>query len=175
MRTSLLLLVPFILSSSAVTEIKWNAAQQLTWADFSGKIDTSSEYDAWTWSGFNYNYTWEVADGGPIVECDAYAFFDPTQSWVKKNKMSDELLRHEQVHFNISEMHARIFKEKVDLYPFSMEVESEIELIYNTTFEALLAMQIQYDEETDHCKIKDEQLRWTNFINDELKRLEENK
>lgn len=168
MRVLLLLLVPFILSSSAVTEIKWDATQPLKWSDFSGKIDASSEYDAWTWSGFNYTYTWEVADGGPMVECDAYAFFDPAQSWVKKNKMSDELLRHEQVHFNISELHARLFLEKVDSYIFTMEVDAEIEEIYNSTFEALLEMQSQYDEETDHCKNKEEQERWTNYIDASL-------
>lgn len=172
MRALLLLLVPFILSSSAVTEIKWNATQPLKWSDFSGKIDAASEYDAWTWSGFNYTYTWEVADGGPIVECDVYAFFDPAQSWVKKDKMSDELLRHEQVHFNISELHARLFKEKVDSYPFSMEVESEIQQFYDMTFERLLDMQMQYDDETDHGKIKDEQERWAGYVDAALEEFE---
>jgi len=170
-----LFLAPLLFASSVNTEVKWNENQLLTWSDFSGKIDSSSEYDAWTWSGFNYSYTWDVADGGPIVECEAYAFFDPSQSWVKKNKQSEELLRHEQVHFNISELHARYFKEKVDVYQFTMEVETEMEVIYNTTFEDLLAMQIQYDEETDHCKKKEEQVRWINFVNDELKRLVEYK
>ena len=53
-------------------------------------------------------------------------------------------------------------------YYFQCDRRSLINDRLDTVFQELLAMQIQYDEETDHCKIKDEQLRWTNFVNDEL-------
>lgn len=169
----ILFLLPYFIYISNSTEIKWNESTPLVWGDFSGEIDSASEFHAWTWSGFKYSYTWDIADGGPIVECTAYGFFDPAQSWVKKKKKSDELLKHEQGHFNISELYSRIFEERISLHNFSYEVEQDIDTIYKATFQELLDMQIKYDLETEHYKNKEEQLRWENWIKSELKRLKE--
>lgn len=169
----LLFLLPYFITFVQGTEIKWNESAPLVWEDFSGTVDTASEFHAWTWSGFKYSYTWEIADGGPIVECSAYGFFDPAQSWVKTKKESDELLKHEQGHFNISELYSRYFEERINAFTFSYEAEHEIDSIYNITFQELLDMQVKYDLETEHYKNKEEQLRWENWIKAELKRLKE--
>jgi hypothetical protein len=169
----LLFLLPYFFTFIQGSEIKWNESTPLIWEDFSGNIDSESEFDAWTWSGFKYSYTWEIVDGGPAVECTAYGFFDPSQSWVKKKKKSTELLKHEQQHFNISELHSRYFEERIASHTFSYEVEQEIDSIYKVTFQELLDAQIEYDSETEHYKNKEEQLSWENWIKSELERLKE--
>lgn len=169
----LLFLLPYFFSFAENSEIKWNESTLLIWENFSGEIDSESEFDAWTWSGFKYSYAWEITDGGPLVECSAFGYFDPTLSWVKKKKKTDILLKHEQVHFDISELHGRYFEERMNSFTFSNEVEQEVDSIYNVTYQELLDMQVKYDTETDHHKNKEEQLRWENWIKSELMRLKE--
>ena len=154
-------------------EIKWTKSNPLTWENFSGEIDTSSQFEAWTWSGFRYTYSWKRMDVTIFVDCTAYAFFDPAQSWIKKLKKSDELLKHEQVHFDISELFSRYFEERIAMHDFSNQVEHEIDSIYNVTFQELLDAQVKYDTDTEHYRNKEEQKRWEEFVHSELVRLKE--
>lgn len=176
-------LVPFVLifflfsfqldEEEESTTLKWNSERTLTWKDFSGKIDTESSFDAWTYSGISYVYSWYYQDDAIRADLNAWAYFDTEQSWIKKGKMTPELLAHEQLHFNIAELHCRHFEERVDKFTYTLNVESEIDSIYNVAFEEMLAMQIQYDLETDHFKNVEGQKKWNQFVSDELKRLEE--
>ena len=152
--------------------VEWQAEQPLTWADFSGDIDTESPYDAWTWSGINYVYSWFYEGDDIKIDLNAYAFFDPAQSWVKNGEKSAELLAHEQLHFDISEMHCRYFEEAVHDFDFTENVEAELDSIYNVYFDQLLATQIKYDEESEHYQNAEGQMHWNNFVASELKRLE---
>ena len=86
--------------------VHWSADRPLTWADFSGAVDTKKEYDAWTYAGVNYVYSWYYDENDEIgLDLNAWAYFDPAQSWVRKGKMTAELLAHEQVHFDIAQLH----------------------------------------------------------------------
>lgn len=169
----ILFLLPYLIYLSNVTEVKWNESTPLTWSNFSADIDSESEYDAWTFSGFNYTYTWKRMDGAISVECSAFGYFDPTLSWVKKNKQSDELLKHEQLHFDISELYSRYFEQRMKAFRFSNDVASEVDSIYTVTFDELLNTQIKYDEETNHYHNKTEQNRWEKFVKMELEKLKE--
>ncbi|MBI3133697.1 MAG: DUF922 domain-containing protein [Bacteroidetes bacterium] len=159
-------------SDKSTDIVEWNSQTPLRWHDFSGNIDEQSPYDAWTFSGFNYTYTWNYNGDEIVVAADAYAFFDPAQSWVKTGKMTPELLAHEQLHFDISEMHARYFKDRIAGFEFTENVEAEVDSIYEVTFAALLETQLVYDEETEHHKNKEGQLRWHQRVHNELNRFE---
>jgi hypothetical protein len=153
--------------------IIWRSERPLTWKDFSGKVDSESPYDAWTYSGIWYVYSWYYDNNTIRPDLNAMAYFDPEQSWIKKGKMTPELLAHEQQHFNISELHCRYFQERVDKCTYTLNVEAEIDSIYAVVHEAMLAMHIKYDEETDHFRNLEGQKKWNQFISDELKRLQE--
>lgn len=172
-----LMLVFFLLSFQfedveGVDYIKWDASRPLTWKDFSGKIDAKSSFDAWTYSGMSYTYSWYYQGENVKVDCEIYSYFEPGQSWVKKGKMSDELLAHEQIHFDIAELHARYFEEKIELFSFTKNAGAEVDSIYEVTFNEMLAMQIKYDEESEHYRNAEGQIKWNDFVHDELKRLE---
>lgn len=52
-----------------------------------------------------------------IVEIEISALFHRDESWMKKegnNEYTEYVLNHEQRHFDITEIHARIFKERLD-------------------------------------------------------------
>lgn len=152
--------------------IEWNPQRALAWTDFSGKPDPKSSFDAWTYAGLNYSYSWYYSGNEIKVDLETYAYFDPAQSWVKKGKMSADLLEHEQIHFDIAELHVRYFKETVHSFQFTKNIESEIDSLYDSIFERMLAMQIKYDAETDHYKNKEGQTKWAQFMKEELQRLE---
>ena len=47
----------------------------------------------------------------------AQATFDPNTSWVRNPKTASEaLLRHEQLHFDITEVYARLMRQKLALF-----------------------------------------------------------
>jgi hypothetical protein len=152
--------------------LEWSIERPLTWADFEAKPDSKSSFDAWTYSGISYVYSWYYQDDNIRPDLNAWSYFDPKQSWIKKGKMTPELLAHEQQHFNIAELHCRYFEERVDKFTYTLNVEAEIDSIYGVVFEEMLAMQITYDEETDHFRNLEGQNKWNEFISDELKRLE---
>lgn len=152
--------------------LHWSADRPLTWKDFTGEIDVKKEYDAWTYAGINYVYSWYYDENDEIgLDLNAWAYFDPAQSWVKRNKQSAELLAHEQVHFDIAQLHCLYFIETAESSSYSTEIENELGKIFNIYYADLLAMQIQYDEETDHFKNKTAQKEWAEKINAEIKDL----
>jgi hypothetical protein len=165
-------LLSFQSDEATDTLVEWDSERPLTWKDFSGEIDRQSPYDAWTYSGINYVYSWFYEGDAIKVDLDAYAFFDPAQSWIKKGEESAELLQHEQLHFDLSELHSRYFEVAVRDFAFTENVEAELDSLYTVYLNKLLATQIQYDEETKHFQDKKEQARWHQFVADELKQLE---
>ena len=175
MKTLLLLLLPLAIVQSENNELRWNSGTPLTWDNFSGAVDLASEHDAWTFAGFRYEYNWSEVDGGITWTMRAHSFFDPAQSWVKKNRKSSDLLAHEQLHFNIAELHCRYFKEKCANYAFTSNMDAEIVAIYDEVFAALLQAQIDYDAESEHYENKDGQAVWNEFVAEELARLDKYK
>jgi len=152
--------------------IIWSADRPLQWTDFTGAIDSKSSYDAWTYSGMSYTYTWNYSGDDINVEVNIDSWFEKDQSWVKKSKMSPALLAHEQLHFDIAELHSRYLEEAINNFEYTENVEAEVDSIYNAIFNQLLAAQIKYDEESEHYQNKSGQLKWNTFVRDELKRLE---
>ncbi|MCA1553824.1 MAG: DUF4157 domain-containing protein, partial [Chloroflexi bacterium] len=104
-------------------QIYYEDRSALTWADFTGGPDASSPFDAVTWSGMEFpalqpeqkadstgkkctagkksttEYSATVALNPAI---NVRALMKPDQSWVKEGKKVDKLLKHEQGHFDIS-------------------------------------------------------------------------
>ncbi|MBL7900301.1 MAG: hypothetical protein JNJ99_17320 [Crocinitomicaceae bacterium] len=176
---ALLLLSPVIFLFSFIAEeeentneLTWSADRPLLWSDFTGDVDRSSSFDAWTYSGINYVYTWYYDDNNKIkADINAWAYFDHSQSWVKRSAISEELLQHEQLHFDIAELHCRYFLEASLNYTYTENVEAEIDSIYNVYFEKMLSTQIDYDMATDHFRNKEEQIKWNQHVHSELDRL----
>lgn len=86
---------------------------------------------------------------------------------VLNSKGLDGLMAHESHHFMITEIHARILQAKVDsllTYNKSGILENRINVLYNKVIRQIDKMQNQYDKETKHGTIKEEQLRWENKI-----------
>ncbi len=126
-------------------EIRWKPDFRLQWANFQARPDRSSNMDALTESGitFSWNCDWRG------FQLTAYAIFVPTGSWVKEP--TNNLLAHEQAHFDITEIHARLLRKFFAEHPDPCRLgRSGIDQAANKIIQASYAVQNEYDAATNH-------------------------
>ena len=69
---------------------------------------------------------------------------------------------------DIAQLHCLYFIETAEASTYTVEIENELGKIFNIYYADLLAMQIQYDLETEHFKNKTAQKEWTEKIKKEI-------
>lgn len=169
----ILLLASSLCSAQNANEkIVWNKDSPLKWNDFKGIPLQSNPYAANTNSGMSYTWNYSTKTGTPALEHQVYSNFYPQLSWVKEIQNKDYLLAHEQLHFDISELHARKLRKALNEYEISRNVRRDLQKIYEAIEAKRVLMQKQFDKETKHSKISEEELRWRNYVAIELKKLE---
>ena len=166
-------LILFNLGFNQSTEmIFWREDLKLSWSDFKGKPQSESPYEAMTASGIEYAYQVNNRNGELTFTFKVRAYFNPTTSWVKPSSRTDELLAHEQVHFDISELHARILTKKLENTGFTENYKEEIDSIYQSVISKRSKMQELYDKETDHSRHLDIQNKWILQVESQLDNLD---
>jgi len=173
---SLLLIIALATATLAVAQpkdckecIPWSADRPLQWSDFKGRPSASSPNKAMTDSGMSISFSCD----GSTAEVSISSYFSPYRSWTK-TKDSDRLLAHEQLHFDITELFVRKLRKEISALETDCEkMNRAIEKLYDSNYQAYAKYQAQYDRETKHSLIEEEQLRWEQLVADELKALED--
>lgn len=153
--------------------MEWDASRKLTWNDFKGPIPPDALPAATTASGISYEYSANLIHHEVQLDFKVTAFFYPEESWYKPDVCDANILQHEQLHFDISEVFARRMREKLRTTAFTENVKAEIREIYKTTLRELSDLQDVYDWETDFSRNKGAQQRWNARIKEALERLPE--
>jgi predicted secreted Zn-dependent protease len=101
--------------------------------------------------------------------------FYPNQSRVKKSEQHRyELLEHEQLHFDISEVYARRLRKEFALSRLNyFNLKKQSEKIFNVVYKTYIQRQKDYENETDFSLNKQMQIVWKNTIKEELTFLKE--
>jgi len=148
--------------------VVWAKERKLTWNDFQGTIPyrgfgtAVSSCSIYTIYNLRNDYTLKIG---------SYSYLRKSKSWKREEAVSNDYgLNHEQRHFDIAEIHSRIFKKKLVNYNYKSINES------NVYFDKLLKkvdyflerMNEQYDYETNHSQIRSAQLRWDKKIDSML-------
>src|SRR5579872_4328795 len=89
-------------------KIMWKETTKLVWDDFKGKPDGSSPYKANT----ETEVAVDIKTKGDLAIITLECCFIKNASWTKDNK-NPGLLIHEQMHFNITEISVRKFRQKL--------------------------------------------------------------
>lgn len=154
--------------------IQWKE-DPLTWNDFSGAPDLGNDFDASTNSGISYSWSLRSSETKAELFYRVQSYFYPDLSWVKPGKDSALLLAHEQLHFDISELHARKLRKTMNNYVPNLkaDVKKVLERIYQRNETARRQMQEKYDRETLHGQDEEAQAKWEIFIRSELSGLQE--
>lgn len=165
----LTLFVAFFQAPSDPTEkITWTEDRKLSWEDFKGTPKGWDDYVASTSSGISFVYSVGVAQGELHLNYTVNSNFYPYSSWFVPEHASDYILRHEQTHFDISELHARIFRKRLAETEFSMNPKEKLDDMYAVIEEERRVMQKRYDNDTDHSQIPAAEERWVAWVTEQL-------
>ncbi|AFL79575.1 hypothetical protein Aeqsu_0043 [Aequorivita sublithincola DSM 14238] len=149
-------------------KIIWNENQKLSWEDFRGKPNASASFVATTNSGISFHYSYSTKNGVTDVEYSVESFFTPEGSWYIPNRVNPHILKHEQAHFDISELHARMLRKNIAGKKFTKNVKPVIEAIYQKVEQNRRAMQTKFDAETDHSRNEAKEAFWQTYIAQQL-------
>ncbi|MEW4922987.1 DUF922 domain-containing protein [Algibacter sp. 2305UL17-15] len=156
--------------------ISWSASYKLSWNDFKGKPRQNVSAVATTASGITFGFSIRQS-GGRVVSftTEVHAHFYPKQSWYKVERADNHILGHEQLHFDITELHARKFRMRISQLEVSHHIKRELNSLHRTINKELAALQDRYDAETDYSRQVEAQLRWQLYIKKELQKLDKYK
>ncbi|MBA3683458.1 MAG: hypothetical protein H0W73_20175, partial [Bacteroidetes bacterium] len=113
MRSLIIVLISFLIFTSFKAQEKehilWSETKPLTWDDFKGKPEkrfaaATTSYDIW-------KSTNKINDKSSTVKIEAVFFYE--SSWKKKSWINDQVLAHEQKHFDIVELFARKLRKQI--------------------------------------------------------------
>lgn len=173
MRQTLLfsLIVFLTLSADTLEErIAWSDDYHLVWSDFKGQPKTG-DYVASTSSGLSFSYGFKTINGIPTSEFtyEVTCYFYPEGSWFVPGRVNERVLSHEQTHFDISELHARKLRKRIEDFDFSINVKEELDELYAQIERERRAMQATFDLETDHSTLLAEERAWEAKVQQQLK------
>lgn len=147
--------------------IYWQATSKLTWDDFKGKPNNSSPYKAFTQSEIKT----AVAAKNNEAQITIKTFFDKNNSWVKDSR-TVALLAHEQLHFDITELWSRRFRQKLKGKTFSFKTfQKELTEIEKSIYKESKDMQVAYDNESQHAEMVASQKKWEKKTAEDLQKL----
>jgi len=146
--------------------IDWSPNRPLTWSDFKAPYKKTIGFAVATSTcGFGY-------DGivkGNNIQINVYVRFYCSESWYDKDFEIGEVLKHEQLHFDICELYGRKFYKQILL------LRKKGELTERTLTKTLKKLrneyddtQDRYDEETNNSTNRSKQHEWERRIHEAL-------
>jgi hypothetical protein len=168
MKLLITLLITFFTGTIAHAQdslIVWSENRQLKWDDFTGAVKQGTHYDAEVYAEVQYRYMFKDRKHFKFY---VFATFNKNTSWSRKERQSEPLLKHEQMHFDLAELYARKLQEEFEKHNYTENFAQEITAIFEPIKKEYLAMQVKCDEETNHSLNKEKQVEWEAFLQNEL-------
>ncbi len=168
--TFILLFFSFFTVSDDALTIPWTEETKLSWENFTGKHDPGSPFVASTHSSIIFNYNVRSENGKLSLSTETDAYFYPELSWFKKGEVNAHILKHEQGHFDITELHARKLRKAFSEYKVTEKFKKDLSAIFTTINNDRQKMQNLFDKETNHSRNAEKEVHWQKFIAAELLR-----
>ena len=145
---------------AATPLITWSATRRLTVADFQGRAPMGNPMASTTSS----NIKADAACKDYVFSSTVAATFDPATSWFRNPAQASEaLLRHEQLHFDITEAYARLMRQKLNLFAARANCD-KLQPAFNNVTKLVYAEwdreQNRYDQETSNGRNAVRQAYW---------------
>lgn len=175
MLTRFFLILTFVAYNSVndAETIEWNESYKLSWEDFKGAKEINSDAAAVTASGITFSYSVRKTDERiTSFEAQAFAHFYPESSWFIESRCNDHILKHEQLHFDITELHVRIFRYRIAQLKVSQNIKSQLNALHKEINKELEEMQEAYDTQSQNSINKESQSKWNAYVAENLKRFE---
>lgn len=144
---------------------------QISWTGFTkvASRPSGSDGDAYTYAVFSSNNIQPTrGEGKSIVvkSADISIVLNKSQSWSVDSKQSDELLKHEQGHYDITTLGAReVYNSLFKLKEKNVKsLGDSIQALTNRVQKKIDDANKRYDEQTDHSRKRSEQEKWNKAI-----------
>ena len=142
--------------------LRWSKDYKLTWEDFQGVADSSSLGGAATVSGIQYK---SLHKDDTSIVLKTYSLFYTKESWEKLQYRTKESLKHEQGHFDITELYARKLSKAFASYKYcKTTVENDLNDIFSYYFKQMNKCHEKYDNETANHRNVVKQKEWDKKI-----------
>jgi hypothetical protein len=101
---------------------------------------------ALTASGITFGYAVKTS-GERIIDftTSGEAHFYPNKSWYLKDRRNTYILAHEQLHFDITELYARMFRAQLKGLVVTQNVKDQMQRLHKAINEAVDETQKRYD------------------------------
>jgi len=146
--------------------IVWKSNVKLKWSDFEARIKYTRDTGAVSVTGISFKTSFQ----GDNFTFAAFAVFFKKESWVKSP--SERSLRHEQGHFDISEIFARKLRQAIKNRTGTKLTRSDLNFMYYKIETERTGMESLYDKETDFSRNFTAQALWDDKIKQQLVTLE---
>ncbi len=154
-------------------KILWQENNKLSWSDFKAKQKPQNDFVATTSSGISFSYSYSFKNNKMSSKFSVQSYFYPEKSWYNPLDATPHILKHEQTHFDISELHARILRKKITNFSFTKNIKTEMDALYQKQEIARRAMQEKFDKETDHSRNKEKEKLWEDYVATQLQAYEQ--
>jgi hypothetical protein len=160
-----------IMADKTAGRIVWSATRPLTAEDFQARPGPSETLAALTSSNIDAQANCRDFMFAGTVQ----ATFDPATSWIRNPKtVTEKLLRHEQLHFDLSELYARRMRQKLRATTFDcLKLQPTFNRITKLVYDAWERDENRYDQDTNHGLNDAKQAFWENQVKTELEKLKE--
>ena len=141
--------------------------RKLQWSDYKGRPDYNSPHHAVTTWYLSYEMEGikTYGDSVSVGKLHAVLQMEPKESWLKKEKATDELLKHEQGHFYIGMLCLQEFTTMYYKTSFRKNnFDAKMKKLFQNTLNKYHQLGIQYDKETDHSQNREAQQYWDAFF-----------
>ncbi len=156
--------------------IEWSASRSLSWSDYVKKSTSFNNSKALAMTATSIEYTvYEKSNTPPVYVFKNY--FEKKHSWTITARK--DVLKHEQLHFDISELYARKMRKEMKLLNQQKEKDNrKYQKKFNELNNDMIANQKRYDKEThynigDGITLSDKQQFWIDSIKLELNKLKD--
>lgn len=150
--------------------ILYNPERRLVIADFMGKYEAKWFGVAATNSGIGLDMSGKSENGTLKVNITITVMFDKNKSWMKEAGKNNRILGHEQNHFDLTAIKACEMIEALEKAEFDIiNLNQQIKTIHDQYVKALNQIQEEYDKDTNHGTVYEQQLAWSTKISEQLK------
>ncbi|RDV12632.1 DUF922 domain-containing protein [Pontibacter diazotrophicus] len=155
-----------VVENIVVDQVTWSMNRRLSWEDFRGQPDEKNPHHALTAANLAVNANCKNQGFTYQVNC----VFLPTESWTK-NKKSQQLLEHEQLHFDLTEVHARLLRKELQNLNCA-NLKEKLNATVSRAFAKWKADQEAFDTASKHGVNAEKERQWAATIAQRLRALE---
>ncbi|TSJ44134.1 DUF922 domain-containing protein [Mucilaginibacter corticis] len=173
LRIILLLSLLYCTNTVKAQDIPWIKDKPLKWKDFAGTPD-NGPHDATTHSYLRYTFYHHLQDTVHQLSFKVECLFSTQRSWVRPGHEGENLLKHEQLHFDITELFARKLMAAFNAATYTANYREEIQAIFQRINNDRRDMQTKYDTQSNHSHDKGLQAVWEQYVHNKLEQFPRN-